>query len=269
MGNNDPGGDPEDGESPRHRVVLDPFQMAAHCVTNAQYATFVRATGYRTIAEHVGSSFVFGGFLPDDFSPTRGVAAAPWWREVPAASWKQPEGEGSDIDDRMDHPVVHVSWHDAMAFCAWSGTRLPTEAEWEFAARGGRSGARFPWGDDLEPNGEHRMNVFQGSFPSHNTAEDGWAGTCPVATFPPNDFGLWEMTGNVWEWCADWFSAETYGSSPVDNPRGPGSGTRRVMRGGSYLCHESYCRRYRVDARSSNTPDSSAGNIGFRVARDH
>ena len=259
---------PEDGEGPRHEVMLDPFGIAARCVTNADYAAFVEATGYRTAAERLGASFVFGGLLPDDFPPTRGVAAAPWWREVPGAFWRRPEGEGSDIADRMDHPVVHVTWHDAMAFCAWSGTRLPTEAEWEYAARGGRADAPFPWGDTLEPNGEHRMNVFQGRFPAKNTEEDGWAGTCPVQSFPPNGFGLYEMTGNVWEWCADWFATDTYRTSPLRNPRGPDRGQARVMRGGSYLCHASYCRRYRVDARSANTPDSSTGNIGFRVARD-
>ena len=268
MGNEGAGSYPEDGEGPRHEVLLGPFAIAARCVTNADYAAFVEATGYRTAAERLGASFVFGGLLPGDFPPTRGVAAAPWWREVPGAFWRRPEGEGSDLVGRMDHPVVHVSWDDAMAYCAWSGTRLPTEAEWEYAARGGRTDDPFPWGDALEPNGEHRMNVFQGRFPAQNTEEDGWAGTCPVQTFPPNGFGLYEMTGNVWEWCADWFATDTYRNSPLRNPRGPDRGQARVMRGGSYLCHESYCRRYRVDARSANTPDSSAGNIGFRVARD-
>ena len=268
MGNERTGSYAQDGEGPRHRVLLDPFGLSATCVTNQDYAAFVSATGYLTDAERLGASFVFGGLLPDDFPPTRGVAAAPWWREVLGASWKHPEGAGSDIADRMDHPVVHVTWHDAMAFCAWSGTRLPTEAEWEYAARGGRADDPFPWGDALEPNGEHRMNVFQGRFPAENTKGDGWAGTCPVQTFPPNGFGLFEMTGNVWEWCADWFATDTYRKSPLHNPRGPDRGQARVMRGGSYLCHASYCRRYRVDARSANTPDSSAGNIGFRVARD-
>ena len=157
---------------------------------------------------------------------------------------------------------------DALAFCAWSGTRLPTEAEWEYAARGGHGGFAFPWGDDLEPGGEHRMNVFQGTFPNDNTCADGFAGTAPVNAFPPNDFGLYNMTGNVWEWCADWFDTRYYRDSPRSNPTGPLDGTHRVMRGGSYLCHASYCRRYRVAARSANTPDSSTGNLGFRVVID-
>ena len=268
MGHDGPGGYAEDGEGPRHEVTLDPFAIGRTCVTNAQFAAFAEATGYLTVAEHLGTSFVFAGLLPEDAPATRGVAAAPWWREVPGASWRQPEGEGSTIDRRMDHPAVHIAWHDAMAFGAWSGCRLPTEAEWEYAARGGLEGHTFPWGDELRPGGAHRMNVFQGTFPTHDTAEDGWAGTCPADAFPPNGYGLHEMTGNVWEWCADWFSRDAYRASPTHDPRGPDDGTRRVMRGGSYLCHASYCRRYRVDARSSNTPESTAGNIGFRVARD-
>ena len=258
----------EDGEGPAHEVCLSPFSIARHAVTNAQFAAFVDATGYRTEAEQWGSSFVFAGFLPDDLPPTRAVVAAPWWRQVQRADWAHPEGPHSSIDDRADHPVVHVSWNDASAFCAWTGSRLPTEAEWEYAARGGLVGCRFPWGDELEPGGEHRMNVFQGTFPSKDTAADGYAGTAPVQAFEPNGYGLHQMTGNVWEWTADWFSPGYYRQSPRENPPGPSAGTARVMRGGSYLCHASYCNRYRVDARSSNTPDSSTGNLGFRVVRD-
>jgi sulfatase modifying factor 1 len=266
MGTDDRRGYPADGEGPIHAVRLSAFDIGAHTVTNDQFAAFVSATGYRTTAESYGNSFVFAGLLPNDFPPTRGVAAAPWWRQVEGADWRHPEGPHSTVADRGDHPVVHVSWLDAQSFCAWSGTRLPTEAEWERAARGGRSAHHFPWGDELEPGGKHRMNVFQGSFPAKNTRADGWLGTCPVGTFLPNDFGLYEVTGNVWEWCADWFSPDYYAMSPPLDPPGPSQGTHRVMRGGSYLCHESYCWRYRVDARSANTPDSSAGNIGFRVA---
>jgi formylglycine-generating enzyme required for sulfatase activity len=181
------------------------------------------------------------------------VVGAAWWRQVEGADWAHPEGPHSSLADRLDHPVIHVSWNDAQAFCRWTGTRLPTEAEWEYAARGGTSGCRFPWGDDLEPGGEHRMNVFQGTFPLENTVANG--------------YGVFQMTGNAWEWTADWFDPAHYTRSARVDPAGPPHGAARVMRGGSYLCHASYCNRYRVDARSSNTPDSSTGNLGFRVAR--
>lgn len=268
MGHGRGDGYPADGEGPAHDVTLGAYALGAHTVTNEQFAAFVAATGHVTTAETHGTSFVFAGLLPDEFPPTRGVAAAPWWREVEGADWRRPEGPHSDWDGRGDHPVVHVSWTDAVAYCDWTGTRLPTEAEWERAARGGREGHPFPWGAELEPDGAHAMNVYQGAFPAHDTGADGWVGTCPVATYPPNDFGLYEMTGNVWEWCADWFASDFYARSPRHEPCGPERGTARVMRGGSYLCHESYCRRYRVDARSSSTPDSTAGNVGFRVASD-
>jgi len=266
MGTDDERGYPADGEGPIHEVELGTYEIGATTVTNDEFAAFIDATGYVTTAEHYGNSFVFGGLLPDDFPPTQGVASAPWWRLVEGSSWRRPEGPHSDVAARGDHPVVHVSWLDAIAFCEWSGTRLPTEAEWERAARGGLNGVHFPWGDDLEPDDRHLMNVFQGEFPGGDTGADGWVGTCPVGSYPPNGFGLFETTGNVWEWCADWFDPGYYSVSPSVDPTGPPSGSRRVMRGGSYLCHHSYCWRYRVDARSSNTPDSTAGNIGFRVA---
>jgi formylglycine-generating enzyme required for sulfatase activity len=266
MGTDDPDGDPADGDGPIHRVDLPSFSIARHTVTNRDFTAFADATGFTTTAERFGSSFVFAGHLPDDFPPTRGVVAAPWWREVEGADWRHPVGPHLGLTGLADHPVVHVSWDDAVAYCEWSGTRLPSEAEWEFAARGGLGGHHFPWGDDLEPDGVHRMNVYQGEFPQRDLGEDGWTGTCPVGSYPPNGHGLHEVTGNVWEWCADWYDASYYGRSPVFDPRGPETGEARVMRGGSYLCHRSYCWRYRVDARSANTPDSSAGNMGFRVA---
>lgn len=266
MGSDDPLSYPEDGEGPVRRVRVAAFAIDAHCVTNARFAAFVAATGHVTDAERFGVSFVFGGLLPDDFPPTRGVAAAPWWREVPGADWRHPEGPGSDIAERADHPVVHVSWNDASAYCMWADTRLPTEAEWEYAARGGLEGRPYPWGRELRPDGRHRMNVWNGTFPSHNTLEDGYPGTCPVDAFEPNAYGLHNMTGNVWEWTADWFHPTWHATGPREQPAGPPTGTARALRGGSYLCHDSYCRRYRVSARMGNTPDTSTGNIGFRCA---
>ncbi len=261
----------DDGEGPVHEVELSPFSIAPTTVTNADFAAFCDDTGYVTLAERDQWTFVFAGLLPDDFPPTRAVAAAPWWRQVEGADWRHPAGAHTTFENALDHPVVHVTWDDATAYSNWNGTRLPTEAEWEYAARGGSERRRFPWGDDLEPGGEHLMNVFQGEFPGINTTADGFAGTAPVRSYPANGFGLYEMTGNVWEWCADWFDPGTYARESAlgvrVNPTGPPGGTRRVMRGGSYLCHDSYCNRYRVAARSSNTTDSATGNIGFRVCR--
>ncbi|WP_314175329.1 formylglycine-generating enzyme family protein [Streptomyces winkii] len=242
---------PADGEGPVREVTLAPLRLAATAVTAAEFADFVAATGHRTDAERFGWSFVFGGFLPPGFPPTRAAAAAPWWRQVHGADWRHPEGPGSDLDGREDHPVVHVSHNDALAYCTWAGTRLPTEAEWEYGARGGLSGEPYPWGRERDPGGTYRMNIWRGSFPDRNTAADGYAGTCPVDAFPANGHGLFNMTGNVWEWSADLFAA--------------GSDSR-ALRGGSHLCHESYCLRYRTSARMANTPDSSSGNTGFRVA---
>jgi len=255
-----------DGEGPVHEVSVNPFAIDPYTVTNSAFAEFVDATGHVTDAERYDWSFVFGAFLPDDTPDTRGVVGAEWWRQLYGANWRHPEGPGSSIEDRLDHPVVHVSWNDAQAYCAWSGTRLPTEAEWELAARAG-SRAPFPWGDELEPDGEHRMNVFQGTFPTRNTCSDGYAATAPADAFPPNAFGLHNVTGNVWEWCEDWYSSVYYSKSPKDDPRGPTTGNTRVQRGGSYLCHASYCRRYRVSARFGAEPESSTGKLGFRVAR--
>ena len=268
MGTNDADGFPADGESPVREVTLEPFFLAPIAVTNAQFATFVKATGHVTEAERYGSAFVFHVFVTDPPArqAARAVAGTPWWLDVPGASWRRPEGPASDIGARQSHPVVHVSWNDTQAYCEWAGVRLPTEAEWEYAARGGLEQRRYPWGDDLTPGGRHHCNVWQGSFPVHNTVADGYAGTSPVRAYRPNGFGLFDMAGNVWEWCADWFSPDVHSGEATVNPTGPTAGDRRVIRGGSYLCHESYCNRYRVAARSSNTPDSATGNLGFRCA---
>ena len=268
MGTDDREGYPADGEDPIRKIRLNPFWIDVTVVSNAQFATFVEATGYVTEAEKFGWAFVFAGLLPGDFPPTRGVAQAPWWRQVHGADWRHPEGPHSTSDERPDHPVIQVSWNDARAYSTWAGKRLPTEAEWEYAARGGLEGQRYPWGDRLTPGGEHRMNVWQGDFPGRNNPEDGYIGTAPALSFPPNGYGLYNMTGNVWEWCADWFHPTFHVNGPRRNPRGPKASASRVMRGGSYLCHRSYCYRYRVAARSANTPDSATGNLGFRCVRD-
>ncbi|QHT62823.1 formylglycine-generating enzyme family protein [Paenibacillus lycopersici] len=270
MGTDDEEGFPKDGEGPVRPVVLSPFYMDACAVTNAEFAAFAEATGYVTEAERFGWSFVFHLFVPEAArAGARPAPGVPWWLAIDGASWRKPEGEGTGIDDRLDHPVVHVSWHDAEVYAKWAGKRLPTEAEWEYAARGGLIQKRYPWGDLLKPGGEYRCNIWQGKFPEKNNASDGYAGTAPVDAFLPNGYGMYNMVGNVWEWCGDWFTprpAQAPGSGT--NPQGPARGTNRVMRGGSYLCHKSYCNRYRVAARSSNTPDSSSGNIGFRCAAD-
>src|SRR5699024_2170492 len=270
MGTDSKNGFPNDGESPVREVRIAPFYMYKTAVTNAQFRTSIQATVYKSAAENFGWSFVFPHFLPDK-AASKALPSpqdTPWWKAVEGAQWKHPEGRGSTLRDRWNHPVMHVSWNDAIAYSQWAGKRLPTEAEWEYAARGGLEQKVYPWGNDLTPQGKHRCNIWQGNFPDENTAEDGYAGTAPVDAFPPNGYGLYNMAGNVREWCSDWFNRSYPLLQIKDNPAGPGGGNEKVIRGGSYLCHRSYCNRYRVAARTSNTPDSSTGNIGFRCVSE-
>lgn len=266
MGDSSGDGNPGDGEVPLHRVSLEGFSIDATPVTNSCFAGFVAATGYRTDAERFGYSAVFHLALeaPEEDLLGRPVET-PWWFGVRGADWMHPGGRLSSIEGLEEHPVVHVSWRDAVAYCRWAGRRLPTEAEWEYASRGGLDGKKLPWGDERIGEPEWRANIWQGEFPAVNTLEDGYLTTAPVRSFRPNGYGLWQTVGNVWEWCSDWFSPHYYRHSPEHDPRGPERGDARVLRGGSYLCHDSYCNRYRNSARSRNTPDSSMGNAGFRT----
>ncbi|MDF1862168.1 MAG: formylglycine-generating enzyme family protein [Verrucomicrobiales bacterium] len=256
-----------DGEGPVREVTLEPFWIDQTAVTNDQFAAFVDDTGYLTEAERFGWSFVFHNQIPKGHRKhvqLVSVQGTSWWARLDKADWKKPGGPGTNIKKLGAHPVVHASWNDAAAFATWSGKRLPTEAEWEFASRGGLDQKIYPWGDELLPEGKHRCNIWQGPFPQEDTGEDGYAGTAPAKSFRANGFGLYHCVGNVWEWTADWFSPNWHLTAPMQNPMGPASGTGRVIRGGSFLCHESYCNRYRNSARTQNTPDSSTCHTGFR-----
>ena len=284
-------------EAPARRVHVDPFRMDAHTVTNAQFAAFVAATGYVSVAEQPLNAADYPGAKPELLTPgalvfhmtegpvdTRDISN--WWSYVPGACWRQPEGPGSDLAGRHNHPVVQVAFEDAAAYAAWAGKTLPTEAEWEFAARGGLDGAEFVWGDALAPDGKHMANTWQGPFPWRNFAADGFEGVAPVGSYPPNGYGLYDMAGNVWQWTTDWFSAVNQPdvTSPCcapENPRGPAMEAsfdpaqpriripRKVVKGGSFLCAPSYCRRYRPAARHAQMVDTGMSHIGFRcVVRD-
>lgn len=280
-------------EAPAHQVTVSGFWMDRFTVTNAQFAHFVEVTGYVTVAERPLNPADYPGALPELLVPGSLVFQKPlrpvhlrdlsqWWDYVPGACWRHPEGPGSSLMGRKDHPVVHVAFEDAEAYAAWAGKTLPTEAEWERAARGGLDRKEFCWGDELTPGGQWMANTWQGSFPWQNLCEDGFEGTCPVGTFPANGYGLHEMTGNVWEWTTDWYQERHVGNKgkacciPV-NPRGPATGElshdprmpairipRKVLKGGSHLCAPNYCRRYRPAARSPQPIDSGSSHIGFR-----
>ena len=289
-------------EGPPHLVRVDSFWIETTEVTNAQYRKFVEATGYVTVAERPIDWEAMRRDLPpgtpkpaDELLQPGSLVFVPpsdpvelhrfdlWWQWTPGASWQHPEGPGSSIEGRLNHPVVHIAFEDAEAYAKWAGKRLPTEAEWEFAARGGLAEKPFVWGD--EPVEASRANIWQGSFPDRDTGEDGFRGTAPVGQFAKNGYGLFDMAGNVWEWCSDLYHPDAYrrrvaalrSGELVTNPTGPKNSydpdtptaqTTRVQRGGSFLCHVSYCASYRPSARMSGAPDSGASHVGFRCAID-
>ena len=276
---------------PIHRVAVDGFWMDATEVTNDDFAAFVKATGYITIAERTPDARDFPGAPPELLVPGSAVFVPPdrpvdrrnplqWWRYVPRADWRHPEGPDSDLAGRGRHPVVHVAFADAEAYAAWAGKRLPTEAEWEFAARGGATGQLFLWGNELTPKGTHHANIHQGTFPSKDNGADGFMGVAPVAKFPANGYGLHDVAGNVWEWVSDWYRPDYYATLAASgqvavNPRGPGEpfdpaepgARKRVQRGGSFLCTDQYCSRYLVGARGKGEISTGSSHLGFRAVR--
>jgi sulfatase modifying factor 1 len=263
---------------PLHRARVDGFWMDATDVTNAEFSRFVRATRYVTVAEKPMAELPAGSFafVPGTNLPGQEHPSTPWFRFVAGADWRHPEGPGSSIDQRLNHPVVHVCWDDAAEYAKWAGKRLPTEAEWEFAARGGLEGKRYPWGDELTPAGKWMANIWQGEFPKVNTLADGYLTTSPVGSYPANGYGLYDMAGNVWQWCSDWYRADAYTPFPAENPKGPESSLdpeepsvpKRVQRGGSFLCAENYCARYELGSRMKGEAVSAANHVGFRCVKD-
>jgi formylglycine-generating enzyme required for sulfatase activity len=278
-------------EAPAHKVKVAGFWIGAHAVTNAEFARFVDATGYVTVAERPADPADYPGAQPEllvpasvVFKKSRGPVDLSnpynWWTYVAGADWRHPRGPDTSIDNLLDHPVVHVAFEDVEAYTKWRGQELPTEAEWEFAARGGLDGAEFAWGNEYMPKGRPMANTWQGEFPWQNRAEDGYEWTAPVGSFPPNGYGLYDMAGNVWEWTTDWFQDHCRNIKSacctIDNPRGgepnqsfdPRTPTikipRKVMKGGSYLCAPNYCRRYRPAARMPQPIDTSTCHLGFR-----
>jgi formylglycine-generating enzyme len=277
---------------PIHRVIVDGFWMDATEVTNDQFAAFVKATSYVTIAERPLNPRDFPGADPKALVPGSVIFTPPdhpvdlnnalqWWRYQPGANWKHPEGPGSDLGGRGRYPVVHVAWTDAVAYAEWSGGRLPTEAEWEFAARGGQAGKLLPWGNDLTAEGKFHANTHQGKFPMKDAGEDGFVGAAPVASFSPNAYGLYDVSGNVWEWVSDWYRPDYYAQlaatgRPTVNPAGPSNSydpaepnmPKRVQRGGSFLCTDQYCSRYAVGARDKGDVSTGSNHVGFRTVRE-
>lgn len=256
---------PQDGEGPQRAVKLGPFWLDTYPVTNARFAAFVSATGYSTEAERFGWSPVFRGLL-DQHALPHTSAGMPWWIRVDGACWHSPEGPGSSVAGRENHPVVHMSWADATNFAHWCGGRLPSEAEWEHAARGGLDDPKFPWGNAEPGERDIFANIWQGEFPNSNTLADGYLGTSPVASFRANGAGLFDMAGNVWEWTSDAFRVRSLGRQARERNALASRTKEKVLKGGSFLCHVSYCYRYRIAARSALTADSSASNTGVRVA---
>jgi formylglycine-generating enzyme required for sulfatase activity len=278
-------------ERPAREVTLAPFYIDKTEVTNAQFAAFVKATGYVTVAEQKPSLKKYPDADPSKLVPgsavfyatdaslderTWGTPYPPWWRYAPGACWRRPEGTGTDLRGKANYPVVQISWDDAVAYARWAGKRLPTEAEWEYAARGGLAGKEYCWGGAHQgQDGKWYANAYQGQFPKTDSGADGFAGLAPVGQFPPNGYGLCDMSGNVWEWCQDWYDPHYYANSPKTNPPGPEGGwagpdgtAERVRRGGSYLCDNTYCRRYLPSARDHNPTDSSANHTGFRCVKN-
>lgn len=258
---------PQDSEAPMRKVKIKPFLIEPTAVTNAMFQEFVDDTGYVTEAEDWGWSFVFYQHVSKAVSETQGVVATEWWRRVDGAHWRLVNGPESETEYHSDHPVVHVSWNDARAYAAWAGGRLPTEAEWEHAARGGLGDVRFPWGDQEPDDTDFQpCNIWQGNFPNTNTCKDGYAATAPARSFAPNGYGLYNMAGNVWEWTSEPFkirSLKKTARSQASNIKG-----YKLVKGGSFLCHISYCYRYRIAARTGNSPESSTSHMGFRVVFD-
>ncbi len=244
------------------------FLLEVETVTVRRFARFVDATGHVTESERLGSSAVFAPLLSDDNLTSNGMKDTPWWTRVDGATWRQPEGPGSSVESRLDHPVTHVSWNDALAFAQWVGGRLPTEAEWEHAARGGNRRRRYPWGDDEPTDDIVFCNIWQGRFPDGNTLQDGYFGTAPARSFTPTETGLFNLVGNVWEWSADAFLVRSLTKQAKARNEQAKRHSDKVLKGGSFLCHKSYCYRYRIAARMGLSPDSASSNTGFRIAYD-